>query len=77
MTAQNAEHIIKTTGAKDFTIDRQAIIVKVLCDCMLKFLVHLVHCMEFDREVAIRADHTLRDLVFLSATFMAQEIHVK
>ena len=69
IAAHNAEHIIETTGEKDFTMYRQAILVKVLCDFMLKILVHLVYYMDFDREVAIRVCHALRDLVFLSAIF--------
>ena len=69
MTEHNDGHVIEGAGEKDFTIDRQAILVKALRDFILKILVHLVHYMEFDREVAIREDHALRDFVFLSATF--------
>ena len=69
MTAHNDEHIIEVEGTKDFTIDRQDIVVKALCDFMLKILVHLVQYMDFYREVAICTDHALRALVFLSAKF--------
>ena len=69
MIAHNADHIIEAPGAKDFTIERQTILVKALRIFLLKILVYLVHYIEFDREVAIRADHSLRALVFLSDKF--------
>ena len=49
MITHNSEHIIEVAGVKDFTIDRQTILVKAFRDSMLKILVHLGHCIEFDR----------------------------